>query len=229
MTFITSVHHNSPPFILFGLGHLRVLLGELDTLVDVALEVVQADIEKLLLVLGDLADRVDLLNTVGAELDVGGEVLDALVLVERRVNESGLNDVLLALSSLEEGLGETGTGHGHREGGGTGTVLGLDDLVTTELNAVDVVVELLARQVVARLGEKRNDGSARVTTNNGDVLIGRVGVLQLRDEARSADNVEGSDTEKALGVVDTLGLEDLGGDGDGRVDLYQSVHQSQYY
>jgi hypothetical protein len=59
-----------------------------------------------------------------------------------------------------------------------------------------------------------------VTTNDGDVLVGRVGVLQLGDETGSADNIEGGDTEEALGVVDTLGLEDLGADGDGGVDLY---------
>jgi hypothetical protein len=199
--------------------HLRVLSGELDTLGDVALEVREAGIEELLLVLGDLADGVDLLDTVGAELDVGGEVLDALVLVEGRVDEGGLDDVLLALGSLEERLGEAGTSHGHGEGGGTSTVLGLDNLVTTELDALDVAVELLARQVVAGLGEEGNDGSAGVATDDGDVLGGGVVVLDLGDEAGSADNVEGGDTEEALGVVDALGLEDLGGDGDGGVDL----------
>lgn len=199
---------------------LRVLLDELDTLVDVAGKVLQADVEELLLMVGDLADGVDLLDTVGAELHVGRKVLDALVLVERRVDESGLDDVLLPLSGLEEGLGEAGTSHGHREGGRTGTVLGLDDFVTTKLDAVDVLVELLASEVVARLGEEGNDGSAGVATDNGDVLVGRVGVLDLGDEAGGADDVEGGDTEKALGVVDTLGLEDLGGDGDGRVDLH---------
>ena len=162
---------------------------------------------------------MDLLNTVGAELDVGGKVLDTLVLVERRVDKGGLDDVLLALGSLEERLGEAGTGHGHGEGGGTSTVLGLDNLVTTELDAVDVAVELLALEVVAGLGEEGNDGSTGVTTNNGDVLAGGVGVLQLGDEAGSADDIEGGNTEEALGVVDTLGLEDLGGDGDGGVDL----------
>jgi hypothetical protein len=60
-----------------------------------------------------------------------------------------------------------------------------------------------------------------VATDNGDVLVGGVVVLQLGDEARGTDNVEGGDTEEALGVVDALGLEDLGGDGDGRVDLYR--------
>jgi hypothetical protein len=163
---------------------------------------------------------VDLLNTVGAELDVGSEVLASLVLVQRRVDKGGLDDVLLALSSLEEGLGEAGTSHGHGEGGRASTILGLDDLVTTKLDAVDVAVELLALEVVARLRQERDNGCTGVTTDDGDVLAGGVGVLQLGDKAGSADNIEGGDTEEALGVVDTLRLEDLGGDGDGGVDLW---------
>jgi hypothetical protein len=65
-----------------------------------------------------------------------------------------------------------------------------------------------------------------VATNNGDVLAGGVAVLDLGDEARGTDDVEGGDTEEALGVVDTLGLEDLGGDGNGGVDLWLSVGNS---
>jgi hypothetical protein len=166
---------------------------------------------------------VDLLHTVGAELDVGSEVLAALVLEERRVNEGGLDDVLLALGSLEQRLGEAGTGHGHGEGSRASAVLGLDNLVATKLDTVDVAVELLALEVVTGLGEEGNDGGARVASDDGDVLAGGVGVLELRDEARGADDVEGGDTEEALGVVDTLGLEDLGGDGDGGVDLSLSI------
>jgi hypothetical protein len=205
------------------LRNLWVLLDPLNTLLDVLGEVSDAGVEELLLVVGDLADGVDLLNTVGAELHVGGEVVAALVLEQRRVDKGRLDDVLLALGGLEERLGETGTSHGHGESGRASTVLGLDNLVTTELDAADVVLELLAGEVVARLGEEGNDGSAGVTTNDGDVLGGGVGVLDLGDEARGTDNVEGGDTEETLGVVDALGLEDLGGDGDGRVDLEKSV------
>lgn len=205
-------HHKRSPH------NLRVLLGELDTLLNVTLEVLEAGVEELLLVVGDLADGVDLLNTVGAKLDLRGEEVNTLVLVERRVDEGGLNDTLLALGSLEERLGETGTSHGHGESGRASTTLGLDDLVTTELDALDVGVELLALEVVARLGEERDDGSTGVTTNNDNVLRGGVGALELGDEARGTDNVESGDTEHALGVVDTGSLEDLGGNGDGRVD-----------
>jgi len=72
---------------------------------------------------------------------------------------------------------------------------------------------------VASLGEERDNGSTRVTTDNSDVLVGRVGSLDLGDEARGTDDVKSGDTEETLGVVDTLLLEDLSGNGDGGVDL----------
>lgn len=58
-----------------------------------------------------------------------------------------------------------------------------------------------------------------MTTDDGDGLLGGVGALELGDEARSTDDIEGGDTEDALRVVDALGLENLGNDGDGGVDL----------
>lgn len=163
---------------------------------------------------------MDLLNTVRAELDLRSEEVNALVLVQRRVNESGLNDALLALRSAEEGLSEASTGHSHGEGGRASTVLGLDDLVTTELDAVyEVIAGLALNAGVVGLGEERDDGDAGVATDDRDELLRGIGVLNLGDEARSTDDVKGGDTEDALGVVDTLGLEDLGDDGDGGVDL----------
>jgi hypothetical protein len=170
-------------------------------------------------VVGNLANGVDLLHTVRSKLNVRRKVLDALVLVQRAIDESRLDDVLLALGRLEQRLGEAGARHGHGEGSRAGAVLGLDDLVAAELHALDVVVELLAGEVVAGLGEQGDDGGAGVAADDGDILRGGVRVLELRDEARGADNVEGGDAEEALGVVDACGLEDLGRDGDGGVDL----------
>ncbi len=65
-----------------------------------------------------------------------------------------------------------------------------------------------------------------MATDDGDVLGGRVGVLQLGDEAGGADDVEGGDTEEALGVVDALGLEDLGGDGNGGVEQLKEARRA---
>jgi hypothetical protein len=193
---------------------------------DVLAQVSQAHIEELLLVVGDLSNRVNLLHTVGAELDVGGEVLASLILVQGRVDECRLNDVLLALSSLKQALSKARTSHSHGESSGTGTILSLDDLVTTELYAADVLGELFLGEVEARLAEEGNNGGTRVAANNGYVLVGRVGVAELGDEARGTDNVEGGHTEEALGVIDTLGLENLGGDGNGGVDLEPLVELS---
>ena len=191
------------------------------TLLDVLLEVDEAGVNEFLLVLVDLADGEDLLDTLLAEADAGREEVNALVLVQRALDESGLDDVLDALGGLEEGLGHAGTGHGHGEGGGASAVLGLDDLVTTELDAVDESVAGLTGNVgVVGLGEERDDGHARVATNDGDGLVGGVGALDLGDEARGTDDVEGGDTEEALGVVDALALEDFRDDGDGGVDLH---------
>ena len=201
-------------------SNLRVGLDEVNTLLDVLLEVTKAGLEELLLVGVDLANGEDLLNTVGAELDLGGEEVNTLVLVERAVDESGLNDTLLTLGGLQEGLSHASTSHGHGEGGRASTILGLDNLITTELDAVDeLIAGLTLNAGVAGLGEKRDNGHTGVTTDDSDGLVGGVGLLDLGDEARGTDNVKGGDTEETLGVVDTLGLEDLRDDGDGGVDL----------
>jgi hypothetical protein len=225
--YVDQIPPPTRPYTLaihFFLHRLRVLLDELDTLLNVLLEVSEALVQQTLLVLGQLAHWVDLLNTVWAKLDLAGEELDALVLVERAVDKGWLDDTLLALSSLEQALGETGTGHGHGESGRSSTVLGLDDLVTTELDAVDELVELLAADVgVVGLRKQGDDGDTRVTTNDGDSLVGWVGALEFRDEARGTDHVEGGDTEQALWVVDALGLEDLGDNWDSRVDLEERL------
>jgi hypothetical protein len=198
----------------------RMGISNLLTLLNVLLQVNKAVIEELLLVLVDLSKRVDLLNTVGSKLDLGGEEIDSLVLVQRAVYEGGLNDTLGSLSSLQEALSEAGTGHGHGEGSGSGTILGLDDLITTELDALDELITDGSADVgVVGLGEKGNDGDTGVATDNGDVLVGWVGRLDLRDESGSADNIKGGDTEQALGVVDTVLLEDLGNNWDSGVNL----------
>jgi len=57
-----------------------------------------------------------------------------------------------------------------------------------------------------------------VSAYDGDVLVGGIGALVLRDEAAGAHDVEGGDAEEALGVVDAGGFEDFGADGDGGVD-----------
>lgn len=95
----------------------------------------------------------------------------------------------------------------------------MDNFVTTELDALDVLVALGAFEVFAGLGEEWDDGRTGVATDDHDVLIGWVGALEGGDETGSADNIKGGDTEEFLGVVDAGGFEDFGSDWDCRVDL----------
>jgi hypothetical protein len=181
------------------------------------LQVRQASFQELLLLRSQLANLEDLLRTVRAELHLRGEEVDALVLVQWALNEGRLNDTLLALGSLQQALGETGTSHGHRQSGGSSAILSLNDLVTTELHTLEQGG--VADQVrVGGLREERNDGDTGVTTNNGDVLIDGVGALELAHESRGTNDIQGGDTEETLGVVDTGLLEDLSDDRDGAVD-----------
>jgi hypothetical protein len=168
---------------------------------------------------------VNSVNTFWAKLDLGSKEVNALDLVERAVNEGWLDDALLALCSLEQALSETGTCHGHRECGRPCTVFCLDDLVTTELDAVDQRVELVAYDIgVTGLGDQRYDSDTRVAANDGDVLIGRVGGLDLGDETGGADDIEGSDTEQTLWIVDTLALEDFGKISDDRTVGVEQIY-----
>jgi hypothetical protein len=96
--------------------------------------------------------------------------------------------------------------------------LGLDNFITTELDAVGKSIELLLGELLASLREKGNNGDTRVTTNDSDLHILGVLTLNLRDETRGTDNIKGGDAEKTLGVVDISLLEDLSEDRNGRVD-----------
>lgn len=167
---------------------------------NVALELGDGSVNKTLLVGVDLANGVDLLNTVGAELDVGGKELNTLLGEDLGLDEGRLDNVLLAGNGgLKERVGEAGTSESHREGGGTGSVLGLDNLVTTELDAVGQGLDLLLGEGVAGLGKEGNDGDTGVTANDGDLGILGGDLLDLRDEAGGTDNIEGGDTEESIG------------------------------
>ena len=116
-------------------------------------------------------------------------------------------------------LPETSIGHG--QSGGTSTVLGLDNLVTTELNSVHESIVLVVRDLNGRRGlaDEGDNGLARVSTNDGDVQLLGVGLANnLSDEGLSTNDVESGDTKETLRVEDALGLENLGSNGNGRVD-----------
>ena len=57
-----------------------------------------------------------------------------------------------------------------------------------------------------------------MATDDGDFAFVGVNAGDFGEEAGGTDDVEGGDAEDAAGVVDAGFLEDLGDDGDGRVD-----------
>lgn len=196
---------------------------------NVAVKTVNGDLEKLLLVVVGLGkDVVSLGGTLGAELDGDGEEGGADLSLDVRsaintleVDVGGLDDALLASGTLEDSLGESETSLGHGEGGRSKTILGLDNLVTTELDSLDEIVELVSGDLDLGLGQRqeRDNGVSGVATNNGDVELGGVRLANNSGgEGLGSDNVEGGDTEQLLGVEDVVLLQDLGGNGDGGVD-----------
>jgi len=79
-------------------------------------------------------------------------------------------------------------------------------------------IELFLGELNTGLREERDNSDTRVTTNNGDLDILGVEVLNLSNEARGTDNIKGSNTIETLGVEDTSLLQGLGKDGDSGVD-----------
>lgn len=67
--------------------------------------------------------------------------------------------------------------------------------------------------------EQWHDSDTGVTTNDCNVLIGRVCALYLGHEAGGTNDIERGDTEETLWVVDALALVDLSADWDCRIDL----------
>jgi len=204
-------------------------VDEVNALLNVALQTLDSSFEQRLLLIGEVTQDVDgLLSTVGAKLNGNREELNAGLLSNllaarnaRQVDVAGLNKALGALGGLEKLLGKAVASIGHGQSSGASAVLSLDDLITTELDAVDESIVLVIRNGDGRsdLAEERNNGLAGVATDDGDGELLRVALANnLSDEGLGADNVEGGDTEETARVEDSLALQNLGRDGDSRVD-----------
>lgn len=139
----------------------------------------------------------ELMNKTYAELNVGREEVDALVSEERALDERGCNDTLLAVQATEQRVGELGTSVCHGEGRGSGTILSLNDLITTVLDAVDDLLVRLADDglAVLCLREERDNGGTAVPTNDSDGGIGGRCVGDSSKETRSTDDIESGNTE----------------------------------
>ena len=92
-----------------------------------------------------------------AELNVGREVLDTLVLEQRALDERRGDDTLLAAQATEKRVGELSTSVRHGERSRASTVLRLDDLITTKLDAIRQLLQSILgkarRERVGRLRE----------------------------------------------------------------------------
>jgi hypothetical protein len=204
-------------------------VDEIDALLDVVLEALNGLLQELLLLVGDTLQGVEgLLGTVGAKLNGNGEEVNASLLGNgiasgnaRKVDVAGLDEALFALGSPQDLLGEAETSVGHGESGRATAILGLDNLITAKLDAVDKSIVLVVGDGGGGrdLAEEWDNGVARVATNDGNgKLVGLRFTSDASNKGLSTDDVEGSDTKQLLGVEDLLGLEDLCRDGHGRVD-----------
>ena len=109
----------------------------------------------------------------------------------------------------------------HGEGRRPSTILGLDNLITTKLNALNELgplgAALLDTLADAGLRQQGNDGDTRMPTNNSHDGVCWVGGLDGGKETGGTHDVQGSDSvELGRGIFPGL-LEDLGDDGDSRV------------
>jgi len=108
----------------------------------------------------------------------------------------------------------------HGKSGRSSAILGLNNLITTELHTVYQSSQFISWDLNSRLSlaEKRNNGLSRMATNDWDSEALRVGFSNnLSNEGLSSDNIKGRNTEETLRVENSLGLEDLGGDWDGGI------------
>lgn len=186
------------------------ILDEVNTLLGLGNQVRQHGIQTLLLESRELAEGENLLNTVRTQANRGGEERSSGEVV---LNEGALNDVLLATHGSKETAGEDLASVSHGQGGRTGTVLGLDDFVTTELDAVSEGIDVSIGELGARnLGQEGQDGGTSVTTDDSDLGVVHVELLVLRDEGVGTNDIQSGDTEEAARIVDTCVQPPLGND-----------------
>jgi len=120
-------------------------VSEVNTLLDVAFQALDASLKQSLLIFVDACKHINgLLGTVGPKFNGHGEEVAASLLGNWlatwnawQVHKAGLNKAFLALHSSDDLLGKAEASICHRESGGTCTILGLDNLITTELYALN--------------------------------------------------------------------------------------------
>lgn len=173
--------------------HLKLGVGlKVDTLGDAWLQVGNSLLQQFGLDLINLANGLELLDTVLAQLDIDGKVGQVLVdlsldllttaSVGFEVDVRGSDNSRLSLKGGTDDLvGEFGTGLGHGEGGRTSSSLGLDDLVTSELDSVHKstalfrVPEKRGGKGGLALGKQGQNRVSSVSSDDGDDVLGGLG------------------------------------------------------
>lgn len=181
------------------------------------LQVRQASIQKPLLRRSNLPNIMNLLHTIRTQLHLTSKEIHSLVLIQRTIHKSGLNNTLLSLCSLQQALREPRACHRHRQCRGSSSILRGHYLITSELDAFEEI--LLAYEIGMRgLREQWYDGDARVAAYNNNILIYGIGPLQLRHKSTSSHDIQCRNTEQSLRVINACLLEDLCNDWHSAVD-----------
>mmetsp|Transcript_7948 Transcript_7948/g.28804 ORF Transcript_7948/g.28804 Transcript_7948/m.28804 type:complete len:212 (-) Transcript_7948:426-1061(-) len=126
----------------------------------------------------------------------------------------------LPVHRSQAALGEPVGGGGHAERRGPGACLGLHHLRPGVLDPVGKGPDLVLREGVPRRGlaQQRQDRVSGVAPDHRDVHPLGAGSTGLPNKGVCPHHVEGGHAEEPGGVVASLPLEDLRGDGDGGVD-----------
>lgn len=180
----------------------RLGVGKVNALLDVLLQLGNGGLQQLLLVVVELGQAEVLLDAVLAQHQGCGEEGS---LRDGGLHVGALDNVLLAVQSLQQGAGETGTSVGHRQSGGTGSGLGLNDLSTGLLDAHGQLLDgvLVALEQGLALGEHRQDGHAGVAADHGDLHGLGIHTKGMADEGTGTHHIQGGDSEQTLGIVNT--------------------------
>ena len=195
---------------------IHLFVGKLDSLGDLRLEVWHHLVEPSLFVIRDFSESHDLRDTVGSKLAGGREEFGI-----RNVgfDKGALHNIIGTVHGLEDLVGEEVSGVGHGKGCRSGSGLGLNDLVSTELGSFRDCLEFFAVGVVSgNLREEGKNGNSGVSANHWNVDFTGITSGRGADKSVGSNDVKGSHTTKLFGIKDALLLEDLGGNWDGRVD-----------
>lgn len=92
----------------------------------------------------------------------------------------------------------------HGKGSRSGSILSLDDLISTELDPLDESSVRLSsllnnRLSLSGLRENRDDGDSRVSTDNGHVGLSGEGTGDGGEEGGRSHDVKGRDSEETAG------------------------------